>query len=324
VTRVAAIDVGTNSVLLLVVEQTASGPRVLVDRARITRLGEGVDRTGRLSAAGSERTLECLGDCAATLRELEVERVAVVGTSALRDAPEAPCFRAKAQALLGVELQVLSGREEAELGYQGALDGLALEGLVAVCDVGGGSTEIVYGSIVGEVSELDALHSLDVGAVRLHERCVHHDPPLVGELDDVARVVRGKLETLTPPATFATWVCAGGTVTTLSAIELGLDRYLGERVHGSRLSAIAIDDLTARLARLPLHLRRGLVVTDPERADVILAGARLLSEILRWAGVGEVVVSDRGVRWGLVRHLLGDWGGLPPVRLRAANVTSLR
>jgi exopolyphosphatase/guanosine-5'-triphosphate,3'-diphosphate pyrophosphatase len=312
VARVAAIDIGTNSVLLLAVEQTAHGPAVLADRAVVTRLGEGVDRTRQLSRGGKRRTLECLAGYAQALRRLGVEGVAVVGTSALRDTADAGGFCAEVRALLGSEPLVLDGQEEARLCFEGALSGLVLEGPIALCDPGGGSTEVVYGSVAGGAAVIDALYSVALGAVRLHERHVRHDPPTPIELEELGRAVRSTLDTLPPPPTRVTWVCVGGTVTTLSAIELELVCYRGERVHGMRLSAVRIHDLAARLARLPIDARRTIVGLDPARADVIVAGSLLLCGLIDWACTSEVVVSDRGVRWGLVQRLLRTRGLLPP------------
>jgi exopolyphosphatase/guanosine-5'-triphosphate,3'-diphosphate pyrophosphatase len=312
VARVAAVDIGTNSVLLLAVEQTAQGPAVLADRAVVTRLGEGVDRTRQLSAGGRRRTLECLAAYAGQLRELGVESLAVVGTSALRDTEDATGFCAEVRTLLGSEPRVLDGEEEARLSYEGALSGLALEGPIALCDPGGGSTELIYGSVTGDVSAIDALYSLELGGVRLHERYVRHDPPTPTELDELGQAVRTTLGMLPPPPGRVTWVSVGGTVTTLSAIELGLVRYQGARVHGTRLSATRIHDLAVRLARLPIEARRTLAGLDPARADVIVAGAFLLWELVNWARTSELVVSDRGVRWGLAQRLLGGRGLFPP------------
>ena len=310
--RVAAIDIGTNSVLLLAAEQTAQGPAVLADRAVVTRLGEGVDRTRQLSAEGRQRTLECLTAYAGELRELGVQSVAVVGTSALRDTTDAGAFCTEVRALLGWEPLVLGGEEEARLSFEGALSGLALEGPVALCDPGGGSTELVYGSVAGGVAVIDAVYSAELGAVRLHERHVRHDPPTPSELGELGRAVRATLGTLPPPPTRVTWVCVGGTITTLSAIELELVRYQGARVHGMRLGAARIHDLAARLARLPIDARREITGLDPARADVIVAGALLLCELVNWASTSELVVSDRGVRWGLVQRLLRTRGLFPP------------
>ncbi len=309
--RVAAVDVGTNSALLLAVEDAGRHPFVLADRAVVTRLGEGVDRTGRLSPAARRRTLECLVDFGAQLRELGVERLVVVGTSALRDTPEAAGFCAEVRALLGVEPRVLSGLEEAELSYEGALSGLGLAGSVAVSDIGGGSTEIIYGSVAGSRSRLEAAWSLELGGVRLYERHVRHEPPNPDELNQLARAVRAKLDALPAPPIHSTWVGVGGTVTTLSAMQLKLEPYRGDLVHGSRLGKDAIRSVADRLAHLPIEERRKLAGLDPARADVIVAGARLVSELVDWASTPELVVSDRGVRWGIIERLL-DGRGLPP------------
>jgi exopolyphosphatase/guanosine-5'-triphosphate,3'-diphosphate pyrophosphatase len=214
--------------------------------------------------------------------------------------------------VLGSEPRVLGGEEEARLSYEGALSGLDLEGPVALCDPGGGSTELVYGSVAGDICAIDELYSVELGAVRLHERYVRHDPPTATEIGELGQAVRTTLGTLPPPPARITWVSVGGTVTTLSAIELGLARYQGERVHGTRLSAASIHDLGMRLARLPIEERRGVTGLDPARADVIVTGGLLLCGLVDWARTPELVVSDRGVRWGVAQRLLRGRGWIPP------------
>jgi exopolyphosphatase/guanosine-5'-triphosphate,3'-diphosphate pyrophosphatase len=240
-----------------------------------------------------------------------VDCVAVVGTSALRDTADAGGFCAEVRALLGSEPRVLGGEEEARLSFEGALSGLTLAGPIALCDPGGGSTELVYGSVASDVAVIDTLYSVELGAVRLHERYLRHDPPTPTELGELGLAVRVTLAALPLPPARVTWVCVGGTVTTLAAIELGLVRYRGERVHGMRFGAARIHELAERLGRLPIDARRTIAGLDPARADVIVAGAMLLCELLSWARVSDVLVSDRGVRWGLVQRLIGA-RGLPP------------
>lgn len=308
--RVAAIDIGTNSVLLLIAEVRGDELVPLVEEATITRLGEGVDRTRRLADGAVARTLACLGAYAATIAAHQVTAVDVVGTSAMRDAEGGDAFRDRAEELLGVRPRVVSGDEEAQLTFEGALVGIGREALadgtdVLVFDVGGGSTEIVLGR--GGVAV--AARSLDVGSVRLTERHVATDPPSAAELDAVRLDVRRALATL--PAELAEAAAArrailvgvAGTVTSLAAIDGGVDPYDAARIHGARLTHDALARLVARLAAMPVAERRTLPGLSPMRADVIVAGAALCDEVLAWAGAGELVVSDRGVRWGLARRL---------------------
>lgn len=310
--RVAAIDIGTNSVLLLVAEARAAeaagagrpGAADLVaiaDRATVTRLGEGVDRSRALAPDAVERTLACLERYADEARALGAERIDAVGTSAMRDAAGGEAFRARARAALGVEPRVISGDEEARLTFEGALLGLPLDGPAAVFDVGGGSTEIITAGGARAVS-------LDVGSVRLSERHVREDPPSPVELEAVRATARRALAAAPALELGERLVGVAGTVTSLAALSLGVAPYDGARVHGARLARAELGRLTRELAALPLAERRRLPALDPKRADVIVAGAVLVEEIVAWARADELIVSDRGVRWGLARRLAAPGG----------------
>ncbi|MCC6647597.1 MAG: Ppx/GppA family phosphatase [Polyangiaceae bacterium] len=304
-TRVAALDIGTNSVLLLVAESTGDRLTPVVERATITRLGEGVDRSGELTASARERTRACLAGYAAEARALGVTALAAVGTSAMRDARGGPEFAAEIAELLGAAPRIVSGDEEARLTFRGALSGLAVAGPTLVFDVGGGSTEI----IVGSGRDPGARVSLDVGSVRLTERHVARDPPLDAELDAARATVRAALASAPRPPSGATVVGVAGTVTTLAAIALQLDPYDGARVHGASLPAARVSELTAELGALPLSRRRDVRGLDAKRADVIPCGALIVDEVLSWLGARSLVVSDRGVRWGLAEELAAGGSG---------------
>ncbi len=302
--RVAAVDIGTNSVLLLVAELRGIELVPLVERAVITRLGRGVDATRTLDPAAVERTLACLAEYASAIGAAGAQRVAAVGTSAMRDAIGGEGFTARAAALLGVTPRVISGDEEAELTFAGALTGLGLEGPVLVFDLGGGSTEVIRGT-AGARDAVEQAASLDLGSVRLTERHVSTDPPSPDELAAVRRDAREALAALgsgwlDPRAQL---VGVAGTVTTLAAYVRDVVPYDATRIHGSRLTLGAVAGATATLARIPLARRRTTPAIDPGRADVIVAGATIVEEILTWAGAGELLVSDRGVRWGLAKRL---------------------
>ncbi len=301
--RVGAIDIGTNSVLLTVAEQTGNGLAPVIERATITRLGKGVDRTRRLDPQRAAATLDVLARYAQLIEQAGASRIDVVGTSAMRDALGGDHFRDQAEQLLGVRPRVISGQEEARLTFEGALVELDAAGDVVVVDIGGGSTEIIVGSVGTRVTVSGAV-SLDVGSVRLFERHVVHDPPTRSELEAVRRNVRHALVDAPAPPAAATLVGVAGTVTTLLAIELELESYDPLRVHNHRLPVAALEHLVARLAGMSLAERRELTGLEPARADVIVAGACILSELATWAAASEVLVSDRGVRWGLVRELL--------------------
>lgn len=309
--RVATIDIGTNSVLLLVAERRDGAIVPVVERATVTRLGRGVDRTRAFDPVAVEATLACLAGYAEEIRRAGATRVDVVGTSAMRDARGGEELRERAAALLGVPPRVISGDEEAALTFAGALSGLAVEGPALVFDLGGGSTEIIRGDVRGGAATLARAVSLDIGSVRLTERCLHADPPLPEEIAEVRRTARAELDaaltTLGAPGPPAQLVGVAGTVTTLAAYALGIAPYDAARVHGARLDAEAIQSAARELAALSVAQRRELATIDPKRADVIVAGAVVTEEIFTWSlpfTRGDLLVSDRGVRWGLAATLL--------------------
>ncbi len=302
--KVATIDIGTNSVLLLIAERRDGVLVPLLERATITRLGQNVDATRRLLPEAVERTLSCLASYAEELRAFGVERLEAVGTSAMRDAAGGSEFIQTAERLLGERPRVISGDEEAELTFHGALSGLGLDGAVSVFDVGGGSTEVISGR-AGSKPSFTRGKSFDIGSVRLFERHVRSDPPRKHELERARDDIRAALGTVEPPAASSgiTLVGVAGTVTTLAAIELGLDDYDPARVHGARLGRSSVAALADQLAALSLAERQALAGLEPKRADVIVVGAAIVREVLDWSGSSELVVSDRGVRWGLAERL---------------------
>lgn len=302
--RVATIDIGTNSVLLLIADVVADGVRPVCERATVTRLGRGVDATGQLDADAAERTLEALRTFAREVVAAGAERTAAVATSALRDVAASRAFLDRIEAVLGARPRIISGAEEAQLTFDGALQGLPLsDGAVAMFDVGGGSTEIMIGHVDAAChAGLDEAISLDVGCVRLTERLVASDPPRERELESVRAALRGELQRA-PVLAGRPLVGVGGTVTTLAALIERVDPYDGARVHGTPLTRGAIQQAIERLAALPLTDRRGEPGLEPARADVIVTGATLVDELLSYAGTDRLIVSDRGLRWGLARQL---------------------
>jgi exopolyphosphatase / guanosine-5'-triphosphate,3'-diphosphate pyrophosphatase len=307
--RAGAIDIGTNSVLLTIAERAGGELATLLERATITRLGAGVDRERRLSPDAVERTFSCLVDYHRELRALGVDRIEIVGTSALRDAGGGPELGARVAELFGRPPRVVSGREEAELTFEGATIGLDLEGELFVFDIGGGSTEIICGMRSGVRATVQAAESLDVGSVRLFERHVRSDPPASAELGAIDREVEQVLRGAPRPAPCALLVGVAGTVTTLAALDQSLREYDAQRVHGSRLSRQSVERLAAELAAETLAARRQRPGLEPGRADVIVVGARLVLGVLDWAGARELLVSDRGVRWGLIQRALSPEAG---------------
>jgi exopolyphosphatase/guanosine-5'-triphosphate,3'-diphosphate pyrophosphatase len=303
--RVATIDIGTNSVLLLVAETRLGDLVPLVERATITRLGQGVDASRSLSPAAVTRTERCLQAYSHILQEQRVERRACMCTSAMRDARDGERFLESVEGIIGVRPEVLSGTREAELSFAGALVGMRPPEAerVAVFDVGGGSTEIIVGT-PGAPEPIERAVSLDVGAVRLTERHIASDPPSAAAIAAVRADIREALRQA-PPLAGLPLVGVAGTVTSLAALAAGVAPYDPTRVHGSILDKEELQHLIERLATMTLAERRRLAALDPRRADVIVAGALLVDEICTLAEARSLAVSDRGVRWGRALELAG-------------------
>jgi len=307
VTRVAAVDVGTNSVRLLVAEPADGAPLATVERLMtITRLGAGVDATGHLDDAALARTLDCIAGYAERWRQLGAERVVISATSAVRDAADRQRFFDGVRARTGVDAIVLSGEEEARTAFRGATAGLAADGPTLVVDIGGGSTELILGE-----REPQAMTSRQLGCVRLTERCLHSDPPSADEIAAARGEIRAELDAAAQAVDLtaaAALVGVAGTVTTLGALHLRLERYEPERIHGTRLPTEALTALTERLAAMTVAERAALGPMAPGREDVIVGGALILDEIVRRCGVDEVVVSEADGLDGLALGLLDELG----------------
>jgi exopolyphosphatase/guanosine-5'-triphosphate,3'-diphosphate pyrophosphatase len=293
--RSATIDVGTSSILLLVLD----GDTVLEDRARVERLGEGVDRAGRLAPAAVARALDALREYAAAIARHGVDRVAAVGTQALREVENAEDFLGPAREILGVPIEIIDGRREAELAAAAVRASFPELREVLIADVGGGSTELIH---VGAASP--SIASLRVGSVRMAERHLRTDPPTAAEAAAMIADIDAVLAGAEVPSGVAV-VGVAGTVTTLAAVALRLDPYDGARVHGLTLERAEVERQLALYLRLPLAERLRIPGLHPKRADVIAGGAAVVARLLARAGAPSLRVSDRGVRWGLAAELLG-------------------
>lgn len=299
-TRVAAIDCGTNSIRLLVADIDGSLTDV-VRRMEIVRLGQGVDRTGRLAPEAIERTRVALASYAAQIRELGATRVRMCATSATRDAANAGDFRAMVVETLGVEPEVVTGDEEARLSFTGAVRGLSAEPPYLVVDIGGGSTEFVLGE-----STVEGAISVDIGCVRMTERHLHGDPPTPAEIaaatDDITATVDRALAAV-PGREARTLVGLAGSVTTVAAIALGLPEYDPARTHHAAVSYDEVAKVTGELLAMTTAQRLAIPVMHPGRADVIGAGALVLRVIMERAGMPAVVASEHdildGIAWSL-------------------------
>jgi exopolyphosphatase/guanosine-5'-triphosphate,3'-diphosphate pyrophosphatase len=300
--RVAGIDCGTNSIRLLIADVERAGLTDVVREMRIVRLGQGVDHTGRLAPEALERTRMALADYAATIREHEAERVRMVATSATRDAANRDEFTEMVHAELGAEPEVITGQQEAALTFTGAASALddAKESLLVV-DIGGGSTELVRGTD-GTIRA----HSMDVGCVRMTERHLRDDPPTAEQIAATVADVRAAVRDaradvpLDGPLTF---VGVAGTVTTVAAIALRLDRYDAEAIHGSTITAAQIADVAERLLRMTHAERASLPVMHPGRVDVIGGGALVLRTLVEETGVDSVVASEHDILDGIALSL---------------------
>ncbi len=302
--RIAAIDIGTNTVLLLVAERVGGVLVPILDRSTVTRLGEGVDRNRRLLPNACARTLACLADYARTLRELGVSHLDAVGTSALRDAAGGVELMRRAQSLLGIVPRVIDGQEEARLTFRGALSGLHVTGKLAVFDIGGGSTEVVIGENDARGARITSAISLDVGSVRLFERHVRSDPPSGNDLQCIERDIAQALSRAPDAEPSGSLIGVAGTITQLAALELEREPHARTAAcDGGKLTRSAVEYWADRLATLSLAERRALPGMNPERADVLATGSVIARAVLRWSGKESLIATDRGVRWGLAEEL---------------------
>ncbi|MET8438890.1 Ppx/GppA phosphatase family protein [Streptomyces sp900116325] len=311
-TRVAAIDCGTNSIRLLVADaDPATGELIELDRRmEIVRLGQGVDSTGRLAPDALERTFAACRRYAAVIKEHGAEKLRFVATSASRDAENRDEFVRGVLDILGAEPEVISGDQEAEFSFEGATKELAGRDHLAkpylVVDIGGGSTEFVVGD-----DRVLAARSVDIGCVRMTERHlvsdgVVTDPPTLGQITAIRADIDAALdlaEETVPLTEAATLVGLAGTVTTVAAIALGLQEYDSEAIHHSRISFEQVQEITGRLVTSTHAERAAIPAMHPGRVDVITSGALVLLAVMKRTGAREVVVSEHdildGIGWSI-------------------------
>jgi exopolyphosphatase/guanosine-5'-triphosphate,3'-diphosphate pyrophosphatase len=306
----AGIDIGTNTPRLLIAEmRTGCSLRDLYSDRKITRLGQDLDRTGRLSPAASERSVGALLDFTKHIRRHAVAHVAAVGTSALRNASNSSEFISDVQKRTGLAISVITGNEEARLTLLGVAQ--ALKGPVfgtsplasaLVVDIGGGSTEIM----VTRPDHAPFMASLSLGAVYLTERLVKHDPPTKNEIEFLRFTIRQALEGTGPemrPDPSAILVGTAGTITTLAAMDQGLAEYDPEKINGYVMTGDAIDRVVGKLIASTLKERSAMPGVEKGREDIILAGAILTQEIMNRFGFSRMVVSDWGLREGIILDL---------------------
>ena len=305
--RLAAIDLGTNTVRLLVVEASGAEWRGLHAEQRVTRLGEGQAGTGVLQPAAMRRTAEVVAAFCRRAEDLGAHDVRIVGTSAVREADNSAEFLAQVRSASGRQVRVISGEEEARLTCLGVTQGLPdLKGHFLLFDIGGGSTEFVLSRAGGPPKAV----SVKLGVVELAERFMDQGPVDDTRYDAMAALVGARLAAgLTEPILrhgAPALVGSAGTVTTLAALDLGLDSYDPARVHGHRLTRVAVAGLCARLVALSLAERAVLPCLEPGRADLIVPGSAICLEALDRLGFDALVVSDRGLREGILYEILAQ------------------
>ncbi|HEY3687257.1 MAG TPA: Ppx/GppA phosphatase family protein [Streptosporangiaceae bacterium] len=306
--RVAAVDCGTNSIRLLVAELDphTGESRDLSRRMEIVRLGQGVDRTGRLNPDALDRTLEALRDYKKIVDDLGARSVRMVATSATRDAENRDAFVEGVHAILGVDPEVITGDEEARLSFLGATRELAGAGDAVrpylVVDIGGGSTEFVIGG-----TDVTAGRSVNIGCVRLTERHLHDDPPTPAQIEAATADIDAAIDEAAqavPLLEAGSLLGLAGTVTTLAGIDLDLPAYDPERIHHSRISAARVHEISGKLLAMTHAERAAIPVMHPGRVDVIGAGSLILDRIVARVGLDDVLVSEHdildGMAWSLV------------------------
>ncbi len=298
--KLASIDIGTNSVRLMIAEKEENCLKTLYRGTKITRLGEAVNEKQVLLDSATRRTLLALKKYKEVVEGYKVDKVRVVATSAVRDAKNAPVFIDEIKEKIGFHVEILTGEREAELSFLGATYDFSEDSQpILVIDIGGGSTEI----ILGEAGFIENFFSLDIGSVRLTEMFVKNDPPLESEIwsiencvHSVGRMIFKKIEV------GKDLLCLGlaGTITTLSAISQRMEVYDSERIHGSMLSLSEIERILNYLLSKNFSERRQVTGLERERADIVIAGAVILKEIMKALNLKEIIVSEHDILDGLI------------------------
>jgi exopolyphosphatase / guanosine-5'-triphosphate,3'-diphosphate pyrophosphatase len=309
--RLAAIDIGTVTTRLLVADVSDDGIDEVIRSTDITHLGIDLAASGRLSAAAIGRVRDVVAGYAETIAGLNVESVSAVATSASRDAANSDELLA-ALASYGVVPRIIGGEDEARLSFSGATWSMTGEGLLVV-DVGGGSTELIFGSssATGDATRepaIETMRSVDVGSRRITEMFLGGDPPSAAQMDEARSYVTDALRPFFDALRSRpkTMIALAGAATTFVAIDLELAEYDAEVVHLSCLSGPRLSDLVAMLAQLPLEKRRGVIGLHPDRAPVIVGGGIVLETVLALAGLDSTVVSEHDILYGILLDTYRD------------------
>lgn len=309
----ASIDIGTNTIRLLIADVVGDNLKDIRREAVITRLGQGVDKTRRFSSEAMERTLEVIADYKRMIDEAGVESFRIVATSAARDAQNGQEFVDEVKNRFGFDVLILSGMEEAMWAFLGATSDFPFPkpySRPVVIDIGGGSTELAY----GQGMSLQKIYSLDVGSVRLTEMFVKSDPPSPAEIESVKSYVQEKvaspIEEIVKADSDLIGIGVAGTITTLSAIDQKMEVYNPGKIHLSTLTVEEIRDILGQLVSVSLEDRKKIPGLERKRADVIIAGTVITLEILERLGLDKLTVSERDLLDGLI------WIQVPGVRAR--------
>lgn len=302
--KVASVDIGTNTILLLIAEVGGGRLKPLYEQETVVRLGEGVLKSGTLSSDAMERGIQTLAQYLEQCGTMGVKRVFAVGTSALREAKNSTTFLRRVEEELNLKIEIISGEEEAHLSFLSVARDLNSKESILVVDVGGGSTEFISGT--GE--QMTRWVSLPLGSVRLTEKFLASDPVREKEWSKLVREIRRFLINIPHPSEPFLMVAVAGTATTLAAVELGLKGFVPEKIHHFFLSRQALEKQLFLYRSKTLQERKKVSGLPPARADVILAGGAILDEAMKELGCPSTLISIHGVRYGVLYKKIAECG----------------
>ena len=298
------MDIGTNAIKFHITEKTPEGKwKTILDRAEVTRLGENLNRTGKISPEAMERNIAVVGEMFEIAKQNAVDQICAIGTMALRTATNANDFIDHIKIKFGISVEIISGDEEARLSFLAVRSSLDIRhGTFLIFDIGGGSTEFISGND----GKIQQKISFNIGVVRLTEDILISDPVTKQECNRVNEIIQETICSMSLVNLIDRLIGVGATLTTLGAMKLKLANYDPEIIHGLALSVFDVEEHLALLQAKPIAERKKIVGLEPRRADVILAGAMIVSNIMKKINAAEVIISDRGVRHGF---LIDRFGG---------------
>ena len=302
--KYAVLDIGTNSIKFHIAEKNPDNQRkTILDRAEVTRLGEGLNRTGKISPEAMERNIAVISEMFEIARQIAVDEIFAIGTMALRTASNANDFIDHIKNKFGISIEIISGDEEARLSFLAVNSSLDIRyGNFLIFDTGGGSTEFISGND----GKIQQKISLTIGVVRLTEDILISDPVKQQECDAANKIVQNTFSAIAMANPVDRLIGVGATLTTLGAMKLKMENYDPEIIHGAELSFSDVEGLLSLLQSKTIAERKKIVGLEPRRADVILAGAMIVSNIMNKIDAAEVIISDWGVRHGF---LIDRFGG---------------